>query len=82
MYLRDGLEPRSRQLATLAILGALGGTADQITTHTELGIAMGLTPVEITEVMVQVSAYAGAPRGSVAMKAVVTAFDRLEIDAP
>jgi 4-carboxymuconolactone decarboxylase len=82
IYLRDGLDPKWRQLATIAILGALGGAPDQVTTHTHLGIAMGLTPVEITEVIVQVSAYAGAPRGSVAMNAAMKAFDELGIEAP
>jgi 4-carboxymuconolactone decarboxylase len=82
VYQREGLELKWREFATIAILSAMGGANDQVTTHVHYGLAMGLTPVEIVELMVQVSVYAGAPRGSVAMNSVLKAFEELGIEAP
>jgi 4-carboxymuconolactone decarboxylase len=82
VYQRDGLDLKSREFATLAILAAMGGTNDQITIHTHYGLDLGLTPVEIVELMVQVSVYAGAPRGSVGMYSVMKAFEERGIETP
>jgi 4-carboxymuconolactone decarboxylase len=67
VYQRDGLDLRSRQLATIAILATLGGCDAQLRLHVQAGLNLGLTGDEIVEVIVQVFAYAGAPRGSSAM---------------
>lgn len=82
VYQRDGLDQKLRQLATLSIVAAIGGANDQVTTHTHYALAMGWTPEEIVEIMVQVSVYAGAPRGSAAMHSVLKAFEELGIEAP
>jgi 4-carboxymuconolactone decarboxylase len=82
VYQREGLDRKWREFATIAILAAMGGTESQITIHTHYGLDMGLTPVEIAELMVQVSVYAGAPRGSVGMASVMKAFEERGIEAP
>ncbi len=82
VYQRDGLDLKTREFATLAILAAMGGTNDQITIHTHYALDLGLTPVEIVELMVQVSVYAGAPRGSNGMYAVMKAFEERGIETP
>jgi 4-carboxymuconolactone decarboxylase len=82
VYPRNGLEPRLRQLVTIAVLAVLGDTAGQLKIHTEVGISMGLTPVELVETMIQVAAYAGAQRGSSALAAVAAALHELGLDVP
>ena len=82
VYQRDGLEDKYRELVTIAIVATVGDTASQLQTHVDLGLKMGLTPVEIVETVIQVAAYAGAPRSSQAMAAVVKAFERNGVEAP
>jgi 4-carboxymuconolactone decarboxylase len=61
IYSRDGLELREREIATLAALTALGNAAPQLKVHIEAGLNVGLSRDEITEVIMQVSVYAGFP---------------------
>jgi 4-carboxymuconolactone decarboxylase len=82
VYPRDGLEPRLRQLVTIAVLAVLGDTANQLKIHTEVGVAMGLTALELVETMIQVAAYAGAQRGSSALAAVVASLHELGLEVP
>lgn len=81
-YLRDGIELKYRELATITVIATLGGVDDQLKTHVELGLKFGLRPEEIVEAMIQVSAYAGAPRCSQAMKQVQAVFDAAGIPMP
>jgi 4-carboxymuconolactone decarboxylase len=82
VYPRDGLEPKLRQLVTITVLAVLGDTANQLKIHTEVGIAMGLTPVELVEAMIQVATYAGAQRGSNALGAVAGTLHDLGLEVP
>lgn len=82
VYLRDGLDDKIRELVTIAILATLGDTTTQLETHVDIGLKMGLEPVEIVETVIQVAAYAGAPRSSQAMRAVAVAFEHAGVDAP
>ncbi len=82
VYPRDGLEDKIRELVTIAILATLGDTASQLQTHVDIGLKMGLEPVEIVETIVQVAAYAGAPRSSQAMRAISVAFESAGVQAP
>lgn len=61
IYSRDGLELREREIATIAALTALGNAAPQLKVHIEAGLNVGLSRDEITEVIMQVSVYAGFP---------------------
>lgn len=61
IYCRPELGLREREIATIAALTALGNAAPQLKVHIEAGLNVGLTRTEITEVMMQMSVYAGFP---------------------
>jgi 4-carboxymuconolactone decarboxylase len=61
IYSRPGLDLRSREIATIAALTALGNAAPQLKVHIEAGLNVGLTREEITEVVIQMAVYAGFP---------------------
>lgn len=58
---RPGLDRRSRQLATIAALTALGNAQPQLRVHVEGALNAGVRPQEIIEVMLQMAVYAGFP---------------------
>ncbi|MGU3436460.1 carboxymuconolactone decarboxylase family protein [Actinomycetes bacterium M1A6_2h] len=76
VFTRPGLDLRTRQLATIAILATLGGTEAQIKLHIRAALHNGTSADEIVELIIQVAAYAGAPRGSNAFLAAREVFDR------
>ena len=61
LYARPGLDLRSRDIATLAALTALGNAEPQLKVHIAAGLNVGLTQEEITEVIMQMAVYAGFP---------------------
>ena len=62
IYARPGLKPKQRQLVTLGILTALGGSEAQLEVHVGASLNVGLTPEEIIEVFLHSSVYCGFPR--------------------
>jgi 4-carboxymuconolactone decarboxylase len=58
---RPGLDRRSRQLATIAALTALGHCAPQLKVHIRGALNVGCTRQEIVEVILQMTVYAGFP---------------------
>ncbi|MBV9281939.1 MAG: carboxymuconolactone decarboxylase family protein, partial [Chloroflexi bacterium] len=60
VWTRDGLDPKTRSLITLAILGTLGRTR-QLAEHVEGAINNGASEEEIVETLLHLSAYAGFP---------------------
>lgn len=61
IYSRPELDLRSREIATIAALTALGNVAPQLKVHIEAGLNVGLTEQEIIEVIMQMAVYAGFP---------------------
>ena len=61
IYARPGLDLRSREIATIAALTALGNAAPQLKVHIAAGLNVGLTQEEITKVIMQMAVYAGFP---------------------
>lgn len=61
IYSRPGLDLRSREIATIAALTALGNAAPQLKVHIQAGLNVGLSRDEITEVIMQMAVYAGFP---------------------
>ena len=59
IYSRPGLDLRSREIATIAALTALGNASPQLKVHIEAGLNVGLSRDEITEVIMQMAVYAG-----------------------
>ena len=62
IYARPGLKPKQRQLVTLGILTALGGSEAQLEVHVGASLNVGLTPEQIIEVFLHSSVYCGFPR--------------------
>ena len=61
IYARPGLDLRSREIATIAELTALGNAEPQLKVHIAAGLNVGLTQEEITEAIMQMAVYAGFP---------------------
>lgn len=61
IYAGPGLDLRSREIATIAALTALGNAAPQLKVHIAAGLNVGLTQEEMTEVIMQMAVYAGFP---------------------
>ena len=78
IYSRPGLDLRSREIATIAALAAMGNAAPQLKVHIVAGLNVGLSREEITEILMQMAVYAGFPaalNGLFAAKEVFAARD-------
>jgi 4-carboxymuconolactone decarboxylase len=65
VWSRPGLDRRTRSVATLAALTALRAE-NEIGMHVRAAIANGLTPQEISEVLLHTAVYAGVPASNAA----------------
>lgn len=61
IYSRSGLDLKSREIATVAALTALGNCQPQLKVHINAALNVGCTPDEIKETVLQMSVYAGFP---------------------
>ena len=61
VYSRPGLDLRTRELATVAGLAALGHAQPQLKVHVNGALNVGCTPAEVIEVIIQMGLYAGFP---------------------
>ncbi|WP_329045151.1 carboxymuconolactone decarboxylase family protein [Amycolatopsis sp. NBC_01488] len=62
LHERPALDPRTREAATLAAIVAAGMVGPPLSVHLRTGLASGLSPAEVCEVVVQTAAFAGFPR--------------------
>ncbi|SRR5579883_1491971 len=67
IYSRPGLSLREREIATVALLAALGGREPQLRVHIEASLHVGLTLQELEEIVLQTVPYAGFPTAINAM---------------
>lgn len=61
IYSRPGLDLRTRELATVAALTALGTAVPQLKVHLHAALNVGCSRQEIVETIIQMSVYAGFP---------------------
>jgi 4-carboxymuconolactone decarboxylase len=61
IYSRPSLDLKSREIATVAALTALGNCAPQLKVHLNAALNVGCSEEEIKEVILQMSVYAGFP---------------------
>lgn len=61
IYQRSQLDMKSREIATVAALTALGHCAPQLKVHINGALNVGCKPDEIIEVILQMAVYAGFP---------------------
>jgi 4-carboxymuconolactone decarboxylase len=73
VWSRPGLALRDRSLATVAQLAALGRTSE-LRAHIRGALEVGLTPDELTEVLMQTAIYAGVPVANEALAVAAEVF--------
>jgi len=61
IYSRPALDLKSREIATVAALTALGNCRPQLKVHLNAALNVGCSADEIKEVLLQMSIYAGFP---------------------
>jgi len=61
IYSREGLDIKSREIATVAALTAMGHCAPQLKVHVHAALNVGCTPEEVKETVLQMAVYAGFP---------------------
>jgi 4-carboxymuconolactone decarboxylase len=75
IYSRPGLDLKSREIATIAALAALGNAQPQLKVHIEGALNVGCTREEIVEVFMQIALYAGFPAALNALFAAREVFE-------
>ena len=61
VYSRPGLDLKSRELAVVAALTAMGNAAAQLKVHIHGALNVGASPQEVLEIIIQMAVYAGFP---------------------
>ena len=61
VYSRPGLDLKSREIAVVAALTALGNAAPKLKVHIQGALNVGVTRAEVVETIMQMSVYAGFP---------------------
>jgi 4-carboxymuconolactone decarboxylase len=61
IYSREALTLREREIATVAMLTAMGGREPQLRIHISAALHVGLTAQEVEEVIIHTTPYAGFP---------------------
>jgi 4-carboxymuconolactone decarboxylase len=79
IYSRPGLDLKTREIATVAALTALGYAIPQLKVHIQGALNVGCTKEEIIEVMMQMSVYAGFPAALNGIYAAQEVFEK-EVD--
>jgi 4-carboxymuconolactone decarboxylase len=78
VWCNDGLDRKTRSTINLALLAALGRSAE-LKLHTRGAITNGMSKDEIAEVFLQVAVYAGVPAAVEAFREAKTVFDDMGI---
>ncbi|MHB1419870.1 MAG: carboxymuconolactone decarboxylase family protein [Bacillota bacterium] len=61
IYNREGLSLRDREIATVAMLTAMGGREPQLKVHIGAALNVGVTEKEVEEIIIHTVPYAGLP---------------------
>jgi 4-carboxymuconolactone decarboxylase len=61
IYSRPGLDLKSREIAVVAALTAMGNAAPQLKVHIHAALNVGVTRTEVVETIMQMAVYAGFP---------------------
>ncbi len=78
VYERPGLDLKSRQIATVAALTALGDTKPELKDHIKGALNVGCNRQEVIEVIIQMAVYAGFPRAINGINAAKEVFEELD----
>ena len=80
IYSRPGLDLRSREIAVVAALTAMGNAAPQLKVHLQAALNVGVTREEIVEVIMQMAVYAGFPAALNGLAAAREVFAAQELE--
>lgn len=80
IYSRPGLDLKSREIATVAALTALGNAKPQLKVHINGALNVGVSKEEVVEIMIQMAVYAGFPSALNGMTAAKEVFEEREKD--
>jgi 4-carboxymuconolactone decarboxylase len=78
IYERPGLDLKSREIATIAALTALGDTKPELKDHIKGALNVGCERQEVIEVIIQMAVYAGFPRAINGINIAKEAFEELD----
>ena len=74
IYSRPGLDLRSREIAVVAALTAMGNATPQLKVHIQAALNVGVTREEVVETIMQMAVYAGFPAALNGMMAAKEVF--------
>jgi 4-carboxymuconolactone decarboxylase len=74
IYTRPGLDLKTREMLTVAVLTVLGFPQSELRDHIRGALHVGCTPAEVTEVILQMAVYAGFPAALEAIKTAASVF--------
>ena len=78
IYTREALDLKSREIATVAALTAMGTAPLQLKSHIKGALNVGCSREEIIEVIIQMAVYAGFPAAINGIMAAKEAFQELD----
>lgn len=81
VYSRPGLDLKSREIATVAALTAMGTATPQLKVHVHGALNVGCSRQEIIEVMIQMAVYAGFPAALNGLFVAKAIFDKRDLEA-
>jgi 4-carboxymuconolactone decarboxylase len=81
IWARPGLDRRTRSAITIATLVALG-REEELAMHVRAALRVGLTPEEITEVLLQSAVYCGVPAANGAFAVAQRVLDEAQPAPP
>ena len=78
IYSRKGADLKTREIATIAALAALGNARPQLKIHLRACLNVGCSKTEITEILIQMAVYAGFPAALNALFAAKEVFEEMD----
>ena len=75
---RPGLDLKTREMLTVAMLAAMATAPGPLEFHIKAALRNGVTKQEVVEILLQVAVYAGVPAFMTATTAAKKAFEALE----
>ena len=81
IYSRNGVDLKTREIAVIAALAALGNARPQLKIHLRACLNVGCSRTEITEILMQMAVYAGFPAALNAIFAAKEVFEEVDEEA-